>query len=69
MAKAEKTKLETAKEELRKAEQAYEELVHRDMSQLNEEQKQQHIQLCRDALNSKREAQRIVEDLKLGRET
>jgi len=58
-------KFEKAVEELRQAEQAYYELVRQNTAGMPEEQKQQHQQACQSALTAKREAKRVIEDLRL----
>jgi len=67
MAKADKTKLETAREELKKAQETYERLVRQDTAKLTEGQKQKHSQACREALTAKREAKKTVDALKRGK--
>lgn len=62
-----KSKFEVAKEELRKAEQAYHELVRQDTAGMPEAQKQEHQQACQAALQTKREVWQIVEDIKMGK--
>ena len=62
MAKAEKSKLEIATEELRKAERKYEELVgQKRLNKLKASEKD-----CQDALQAKREAKKTVDALRRG---
>lgn len=64
MAEQEKSKPAAAIEQLRQAEQAYEKLVHLDVSNMKD--KSGHALACRNALEAKKAAQKIVRDIEMG---
>lgn len=63
----EKTKLQEALEQQKKAEQKYGNLVRRSTTKMDDKQKQQHLEACRKALEEKRQAQQAVRNLKAGK--
>lgn len=66
MAKADKSRLEAARDELKKIEKVYDKLVRHNTAPLSEIEKQKHYDACREALIAKKEAKRTVESLESG---